>query len=243
MINILKKIKPYLFAQLTILKRKIYEWWGDEKFSKPYLGHDKLLKYINKKGGFFVVGGGNDGYFQDPTYYLERFLGWTGIIIEPTRASRYCQINRPRSIIVKKALVSCDFLKPVLTLIDCNAMTIVKDDSFDYLDWVRAGEKAQKITAREITVPTSTLDSLLDEYFLSHKMRTIDLLTLDIEGYELEALRGLSFRKYKPNFLLIEIHSEKRQKKIGSFLDYNYQLITIINGVDYLYQAKEATQP
>jgi len=232
----IKKIKPFLQAQLFILKRKAYEFFGNEKFSKPYYGHDELLKYIDKKNGFFIVGGGNDGYFQDPTYYLERFRGWTGIIIEPTRIKKYCRVNRPQSVIFDVALVSHDFSGTNLTLVDCNTMTIVKDGVAGYQDWVSAGEQAQKIIAHEITVLALTLDALLAKYFARYPKRQIDLVTLDLEGYELEALKGLDLQKYQPEFLLIEIHRPERKEAIDSYLGNRYRLVTVIEATDYLYQ-------
>lgn len=233
----IKKIRPYLSAQFDIIKRKTYELFGYDKFSKPYPDHDKLLKYLDdKKNGFFVLGGGNDGYNVDPTYYLERFRNWTGIIIEPTKIKKYCKFNRPKSIIHDVALVSSDFTEANLTLIDCNAMSVVKNSFTGYEDWVKAGEQAQRIKAKEITVSVSTLDSILDKYFSTHPAKQIDLIILDLEGYELEALRGLSLDKYRPEFLLIEIHTLDRKREVEDYLNDKYRLVDIFDSNDHLYK-------
>ena len=44
------------------------------------------------------------------------------------------------------------------------------------------------------------MGSLIDKY----ETREIDLLSLDIEGYEVEALRGLDMTRHKPKLILIE---------------------------------------
>jgi hypothetical protein len=77
------KVIPYLKYIVTLYKRKIFEQFGSDEFSKPYAGHDKLLEIINFKNGFCIEVGGNDGYFHSPTYYLERFKGWRGVLVEP----------------------------------------------------------------------------------------------------------------------------------------------------------------
>lgn len=239
MLEKFKKIKPYGQAHFSILKRKLYEFIGNDRFSKPYKDHGKLLKYINKKGGIFIAGGGNDGYFEDPTYYLERFSAWTGFIIEPTKIKKYCKINRPNSTIFDVALVSHDFKEDNIKLIDCNAMTVVKDSFEGYKDWVKAGEKAQNLVSKEITAPVATLDSLIDKYFSNHPFKQIDLLTLDLEGFELEALKGLNLNKNKPEFLLIEIHNSKRKEEIENYIGEHYTFVELLDSRDYLYKNKK----
>lgn len=232
----LKKTINYAKAWLNIFKRKIFESFGNEHFSKPYGDHSKLLSHINKKNGTFIVGGGNDGFFQDPTYYLERFKNWNGFIVEPTRIKKYCRVNRTKSKIYNVALVSNDFNDKKISIIDCGAMTIVKNSSYSQKDWIRLGEEAQKIKSREILVTARTLDSLIDDYFSNSNKREIDLMTLDIEGYELEALKGLNIDKNQPDFILIEIHDLNIKTLIDNYLEKYYDLIDILDSRDYLYK-------
>ena len=35
------------------------------------------------KGGYFIEAGAYDGYEISNTLYFEKFLGWTGILVEP----------------------------------------------------------------------------------------------------------------------------------------------------------------
>ena len=78
--NIIPKIK----RDSKKFSKDILDFIGVDYFSRPYPNHHKLLKYLkNTRDGFFVECGGYDGYFQDPTYNLEKFKGWSGLIIEP----------------------------------------------------------------------------------------------------------------------------------------------------------------
>ena len=42
-----------------------------------------LLKYLNYENGFFIEAGANDGVVQSNTFYFEKELNWTGLLIEP----------------------------------------------------------------------------------------------------------------------------------------------------------------
>lgn len=86
------KIVPYIKSRYKIYERAVLEFLNIEIKSKPYSGHDELINAIGFRDGFFVVCGGNDGYGFDPTYYLEKFRGWTGIIVEPLpKAATLCK--------------------------------------------------------------------------------------------------------------------------------------------------------
>jgi len=52
------------------------------------------------------------------------------------------------------------------------------------------------------TVPVRTLDEILDEADLPR----IDFMSIDVEGVQIDVLRGLSFARHRPGLLLIEDH-------------------------------------
>ena len=57
-----------------------------EKYHISWDAIDQFLKktnLFNKSPGFFVEAGAYDGEFLSNTLYLERRLGWTGLLIEP----------------------------------------------------------------------------------------------------------------------------------------------------------------
>jgi len=77
-----------------------------------------------------------------------------------------------------------------------------------------------------ITIPVSTLEKILDEIDLTNlNVKTIDLLSLDVEGYELEVLQGLNFNKYRPTYILIEIYIQQFNSIMKYLLENNYKLI------------------
>lgn len=228
------RVVPYIKSRLFYQRKIILEFFGNDLLSKPFPCHDELMKYINFKNGFFVEVGGNDGFFQDPTYYLEKFKNWNGIIVEPLPMYIDCQKNRPLSSVYNCALVSSDYSDNSVCMIDCNAMSLVKEIGGSG-EWVKTGEEAQNIIAHEVIVPVKTLTCVLDDYFSTSNLREIDLLTLDVEGYELNVLEGLNLDLYLPNYILIEIHTEERKNKIENFFNKKYKLLSHLGLSDYLY--------
>ena len=63
------------------------------------------------------------------------------------------------------------------------------------------------------TIKVETLNYILEE----NKVSNIDLLVLDVEGYEENVLKGFSIEKYFPSIFIIEIcdqHPEFVNKKV-----------------------------
>lgn len=77
--------------------RKRLEARSSDRPSRPAL-HDldrKLDALIDRDGGFFVEAGANDGFTQSNTYWLERFRGWRGILVEPM-PTHHAELRRER---------------------------------------------------------------------------------------------------------------------------------------------------
>ena len=60
---------------------------------------------------------------------------------------------------------------------------------------------------QEKTIKTNTLNNILE--LSKYKNKQIDFLNLDVEGNELNVLKSLNFKKYKPSLLCIEIHNHE----------------------------------
>jgi len=231
------KIIPFIKNKIFPYQRDFYEFFGSEKYSKPYLAQDLLIKYLDQKNGFFVQCGGNDGYSSDPTYFLEKFLNWTGIIIEPLPIYYLCQRNRKKSKVYNHAAVSFDYERDDISFFDCHGMSIVKDSIPNQEEWLRSGELAQDITAREISVVAKPVQTAIDDYFSDHPVRQIDLLVADVEGYELNVLKGLDFVKNSPIQIMVEIHTPERKKDIDAYLkERGYQFVAELYTNDFLYK-------
>jgi FkbM family methyltransferase len=81
----------------------------------------------------------------------------------------------------------------------------------------------------EFVVPTRTLDSILE----SLNVATVDFFSLDVEGYELEVLKGFSIEKYLPKVLLVEWHDDIQ--KIIDVVDNTHKFTEKLSLHDYVF--------
>jgi FkbM family methyltransferase len=219
-------------------RRYFFEFLGSERYSRPYrrgVGA-KIEKYL-PHNGFFIEVGANNGFSESNTYYLERFRNWKGILIEPIpHLYQECVKERPNSTVFNYALVSSDSQQEV-EMIYGHLMSLVRG-AFDdeKIEAERAAIAGRKLgfTPYSIKVPARTLTSILDRANVSE----IDFLSLDVEGFELNALKGLNFEKYRPNYMLIECLNEKSFQEIETYIANYYNLFERASQVDYLFKSK-----
>lgn len=193
----------------------------------------KLEPYLKFKRGFFIEAGANDGISQSNTLFFEKYHGWKGLLIEPIpELAAKCRTNRPGCIVENCALVSSDFTGNEVEMRYCNLMSLVKGamkSEENDLTHIKQGCEVQNIESYELSVPTRTLTSILD----LHRVRRIDFLSLDVEGFELDVLKGIDFERHTPSFMLIEA---RYRDEIDSFLTPLYRPIAELSHHDVLYK-------
>ncbi len=208
--------------------------------AKPALdGLDDLLApHLNFRHGYFIEAGANDGYTFSNTYYLENTLGWEGLLVEgiPSLADR-CRTNRVRSTVVNCALVADEAATPSVIMHYADLMSVVdrgEQHRAEVEEHVRQGLQVQKIAdSYRVEVAGRTLSSLLDEHAQG---RSVDFLSLDVEGGEMEVLRGIDFLRHAPRFMLVETHQLDEVIKI---LGERYEMIAKLSVHDYLFRCRE----
>jgi len=245
MLKILKNPK-ILYYHYGHYLRYLLECFKIDTLSKPYGienldHHKKLLKYFSYQDGFFIEIGGFDGYFHSPTYYLEKFLKWKGVLVEPDPFHfKKCKYNRKKTTVMNSACVSFQYPEKTVTISCLSHSTHIKGTADNKNGWIEKMQEQIPTERREATVPAQTLTAILHEHFKENSKRTIDLFVLDVEEYELEVLKGLDFSQYAPSFLLVESHTNARQQQVESFLSpKGYQMIEKISHQDYLYKKHE----
>jgi FkbM family methyltransferase len=206
--------------RLSTLRRKLFEKFGSTVYSRPaYSNIDIELAKIIESPGYFVEAGAVDGVFESNTYYLEAFKGWTGVLIEPIpEMFARLAVNRPRSLCYNCALVSSDHDGSDVSMSPAHALSKVSISDISNQD--------------ELSIPARTLSSILDEAALPR----IDLLSLDVEGFEIEVLKGLCFERHAPIFILIEALDQEMKNQITEFLSSRYEIFKELSYRDFLYK-------
>ena len=192
----------------------------------------KIKDYLNFKNGFYIEVGAHDGQYQSNTIDLEKNLEWNGLLIEPNNdIFKKCMVNRSieKNIFVNCALVSFSYPEKTVcgSFLDdgkCTQEGQITNHAAPHFDPDKLKELEDIKNTRSITcVEAKTLQEILD----FHEIHHIDLLSLDVETYEEEALRGIDFNKNSPKFMLIETgNSRIREKNIDEYLlQFNYEML------------------
>lgn len=219
------------------VRRRLFEAAGRDTYSRPALGDlDVRLQQFLPPRGFFVEAGANDGYNQSNTYYLERFRGWTGLLIEPVPdLYRRAKRERPNSSVVNCALVGPELSGQQIAIHHAGLLSIVDGARGDaladrtYLEHAAAVPFAS--SQYSLQVPGRTLSELLTDLGSPH----VDFLSLDLEGYEDRALAGLDLTRHLPDKILVEALDAGAEQRLRAQLATTYELLARMPPNDLLF--------
>jgi len=221
-----------LRQSLKRLRRGAGEVLGVRRYAQPALYEidRKLERHLDRDGGVFIEAGANDGVRQSNTYYFEKIRGWTGLLVEPVpELAAECRKNRRASVVREAALVEREVAGATVELHVAGLMSTVAGalgDGAATAEHVAAGRAVQGLAeTRTIRVPARTLSALIDEAGL---VGEIDLLSLDVEGAEEAALRGLDLRRHTPRFICVEARDEAA---IAVVLGERYRVAEVLTDV------------
>lgn len=201
----------------------------------------KLLEHIDPSPNYFIELGANDGVAQSNTLLLELYFGWSGVLIEPIFTS-FESLKRNRSarrnFLLHAACVSAEFRDSEVEMVYSNLMSTaigLDSDVVDAFDHARQGFQflEQGDSLRTEKVPAMTLTAALR---LANAPRKIGLLSLDVEGAELEVLRGIDFRSFDIRWILVESRNLARIRQHLAPLGYDF--VATLSSHDYLFERK-----
>lgn len=198
-------------------------------------GEDYLVNeiYKGKTDGCYVEVGCLDGIEFSNTYFFEK-KGWKGVCVEAHNdfISALCK-NRPNSKVVHCAVGEAN--KENVTFYANRVGSLSTLDRSEEERWKK--NYAQDFHGfEEQQVSMRTLTSIFDELELGE----INLISLDIEGYEVMALKGLDFNKYKPEIFIIEYKDEIHRSQIDEILfKHQYHFLSQI-GCNLFYSLRLA---
>ena len=196
----------------------------------------KLVRdyFNNKKQGVFVDVGGNDPVaVTSQSWHLEDQLQWRGVVVEPNpKFLQQCREKR-RAICFACACVEHEDERQVTLYVpvlngnemDSHAAVDKNIDDFNYRQHT------------QIKVPAYTLESILKQAGIT----AIDLLSIDVEGAELQVLKGFNIKRYQPGLILLEdkhLYLTKHR-----YLKRHGYVLVKRTGRNFWYVPKEAQRP
>ena len=176
-----------------------------------------VLNYFkDRKNGFYVDVGCYHPIHRNNTHLLHK-QNWSGINIDTSQFSiDLFNYMRPKDLNYNCAISDKNE----------NIKLFYKKE----LSQLSTTEKGQAESVfqgniKEKEMQAFTLDEVLNRD--RYKKSKIDFLDIDVEGADLKVLKGLSFDKFKPELICIEIHEKEVElSEIYKFLvDKKYELI------------------
>jgi FkbM family methyltransferase len=167
-----------------------------EMNSYSQFGEDVLLwKFFGaKRDGFFVEAGANHPTKCSQTWLFE-LHGWKGILVEPM--AKNCELlrqHRPGSRVFQCALGAPEQRgRAQLNVAAGN----------DGLSGLVSNDGVVVERVEEVEVRT------LDEVLAGAGNPKLDLVSIDVEGLELQVLRGFDLARHHPAMLLVEDHLQQ----------------------------------
>jgi len=170
-----------------------------------------LLERIfpGRERGCCLEVGAHDGITGSNTLFFER-IGWKCVLVEPV--PEMCE--RIRSF--RTAIVA-----------DCAAGSETGETSFYVSEPVGSwsslsppasppdGSAPEGNVFREIRVKVRTLDEILSEAGVSE----LDFVTIDVEGHELEVLKGFSIERFRPRIMIVEDNAGTAGNSVRELLE------------------------
>jgi len=199
----------------------------------------KLERFVDYDGGYYVELGANDGLTQSNSLYFEKYRNWTGLLVEPAPHNFLkCMENRsPTNRIVCAACVSFDYPGEFVRMTYSNLMSTslgLQTDIADPVGHARSGQRF--LRPREPVFDFGAIARPLNDLLLeSNAPKAIDFLSLDVEGAELEVLKGIDHEAFRFKYILVESRS---LTDMQSYLDaHTYRLVESFSAHDYLFSS------
>ena len=195
---------------------------------------DLILSQIFKKkiNGFYVDVGCQHPIKNNNTYLLYK-RGWRGVNIDlDTVNIDLFNFFRPNDNNINAAISNKIEVKELFYY--------HQKSPINTLDQNISSKQNAKIE-KKVKIQTNTLSNILDKIII----KKIDVLSIDVEGYELKVLKGLNFEKYRPDVIIVEYLDPDVKKweipynnitnvmksEIYNFLvDKNYNFVNWVNG-------------
>ena len=206
---------------INLIKKLYYEKYTKKSYSisNVDLIIDRMFSKVEK--GVFIDLGCNHPIKFNNTYLLYK-RGWRGINIDLDKES-IDEFNKIRDKDYNvQSLISTNIgeEKEIYYYHSRSAINTLSRELLEHRNTKKDSIKILKET-------TNTLENIIEKS--PFKNQKINLLSIDIENHEYEALKNFNFAKFRIDVIVIEIH-DLRQKKLEI---YNQSLDFVVNSKIY----------
>ena len=193
----IKKALDFLFFKFRYpLTKWIYIFKGiDSSESFSQFGQDKFILQLagEVEGGWrYVEVGANHPIRLNNSFLLEKY-NWTGISIDPLSKYNKEWLQLRKQPFVNLAIGEID---TTLQFVEFSGNELWYDMMSGFKQYVRP-EDLITCSSIEYEVQVKTLDKVIP-------FDVFDVLLIDVEGAEMQVLKGLDLSKHRPMYVLLE---------------------------------------
>lgn len=164
------------------------------QFQQDYYLYTRHFSKL-KRAGVYLDIATNDPVSISNTYFMDRCLGWRGICVE-ANPSYYEKIHRLRSCDLVPTCVGKRDGEVVELALEGGAGGILGSTYKHKHKWTRENMSVPRLVER-----CTTVRKILDR----GNVRVVDFLSLDVEGHEVEVLRGVDWERTKILVMSVEV--------------------------------------
>ncbi len=214
--------KNNLLKKLYFIINKIFRKINNVKKSYSFGGMDLLINYLykNKFNGVYIDVGCNHPIVGNNTFLLYQ-KGWSGINIDlDSHIIGMFNYFRPTDYNVNSAVSNLEEEADLFFYHERSAINTINKEVHN----------SRKQKAKEVKrILSTTLDSVIKDSPYCNKK--INFISIDVEGNELNVLKGFNLKKYYPEVIVIE-YLDLKMKKLEF---HNQDINRIINSEIYKY--------
>jgi len=194
-----------------------------QKNSYSFEGSDLIISSLLRnvfRGNYIDVGANHPIILNNTNYFYQN--GWSGLAIDGNdEFKNLWKNNRPRDIFISELVT--DRIRNV-------EFSIYPDRTLSTMDSTSVKRYEERFLQNEIIkkqVTTTTLDYLKNHYFNEQE---IHLLSIDIEGEDLNCLIGANLRRWQPGVIVIEtkhmsLYNISHNEIVNYLTTFGYRLI------------------
>ena len=177
--------------------------------------------FLGKKNGVFIEVGAADGGDQSNTILLEKKYSWTGLLVEPiSEQFNFCKKVRKNSFVENCCLTGFE-----------NSSEESEIYSSNLTSKIVTKNNLKENNEIEI-VKNDNLDNLLKK----HHIENVDIMSLDVEGYEIEVLNGYNDDKKVIEYLIVETWDFRKFSSYAK--NRNWQYVCCWSESDFLFKLR-----
>lgn len=188
----------------------------------------KIERYLNYHNGYYVELGAADGIGFSNTLLFELHKGWSGLLVEasPNNFLKCVDNRSAQNAFFCNACVSFDYREKFVEMIYAHYMSVAVDIESDIENpEAHAADGARYLaTEKERTFRYGALARPLNDLLIEAKSPAlIDFISLDVEGTEIEVLKGIDHSAFKFKLMCIETRSVDELTEYLRGHGYRYQ--------------------